>query len=103
MGPHQLGPKEIDGKAYTCTLLAILLLVKRSGLTLTRKRDLIPTIHSYKPYWLSWEVTFEVLFGHPILGTSPIKWSQSPDMVKTVDRDVKHHFKQTKNSHIIVS
>ena len=29
------------------------------------------------------------------LGTSPIKWGQSPDMTIAVDYNVKHQFKQT--------
>ena len=30
-----------------------------------------------------------------ILGKSPIKWSQRPDMTLAVDWDVTHQFKQT--------
>ena len=30
-----------------------------------------------------------------MLGKSPIKWWQRPDMTTTVDWDVKHQFKQT--------
>ena len=36
-----------------------------------------------------------------ILGKSPIKWRQRPDMTLSVDWDVKHQFKQT-NKHIFV-
>ena len=31
-----------------------------------------------------------------MLGKSPIKWRQRPDMTIAVDWDVKHQFKQTK-------
>ena len=43
------------------------------------------TIHTYKPYWLSWvhdynyEEHFECL-DILMLGKSPIKWRQRPDM-----------------------
>ena len=30
-----------------------------------------------------------------MLGSSPIKWRQRPDMTIVVDWDVKHQFKQT--------
>ena len=60
------------------------------------------TIHTYKPYWLSWVVTriYEAHFEcHDILmlGESPIKWRQCPEMTIAVDWDVKHQFKQTNN------
>ena len=32
-----------------------------------------------------------------MLGKSPIKWRQRPDMTIAVDWDVKHQFKQTNN------
>ena len=58
------------------------------------------TIHTYKPYWLGWVVIFfEAHFVcHDILmlGKSPIKWRQRPDMAIAVDWDVKRQFKQTK-------
>ena len=47
--------------------------------------------------WLSWADIFEALFGcHDmlILGTSPIKWRQRPDIAIAVDWDVKHQCKQ---------
>ena len=50
------------------------------------------TIHTYKPYWLSWAVIFEC---HDILMS--IKWRQRPDMIIAVDWDVKHQFKKKKN------
>ena len=58
------------------------------------------TIHTctYKPYWFTW-VVYEAHFDcHDIqiLGKSPIKWRQHPDMTFAVDWDVKHQFKQTK-------
>ena len=31
-----------------------------------------------------------------MLGKSPIKWGQRPDMTIVVDWDIKHQFKQTK-------
>ena len=34
-----------------------------------------------------------------MLGKSPIKWRQRPDMTVAVDRDEKHQFKQTKIEH----
>ena len=44
--------------------------------------------------WLFYEVHFE---SHdiPMLGKSPMKWRQRPDMTIAVDWDVKHQFKQT--------
>ena len=58
------------------------------------------TIHTHKPYWLSfngyiYEAHFEC---HDILmlGKSPIKWRQHPDMTIAVDWDIKHQIKQTK-------
>ena len=74
-------------------------LVIRSGLSLPRKSGSSQTIHTYRPYWLSWMVIFEALFGsHDILslGQSPIKWSQRPNMTLAVDSDINHLFKQTK-------
>ena len=38
---------------------------------------------------------FEALFDVLILGKSPIKWRQRPDMTIAVDWNVKHQFKQT--------
>ena len=49
------------------------------------------TIHTYKPYWLSWVVIFKK---HILSGKSPITWRQRPDMTIAVDWDVKHQFKQ---------
>ena len=100
-GSRPLGPKEIDGllvssgKAYT--LLNDHL--NRSSLSLPRKRGSSQTIHTYKPLRLSWMVIFQAFVGcHAILilGKSPIKWRQRPDMTLAVDWDVKHQFKQTK-------
>ena len=52
-----------------------------------------------KPLWLGWMVViFQALVGcHDILilGKSPIKWRQRPDMTLAVDWDVKHQLKQT--------
>ena len=50
--------------------------------------------------WVSWMVMFEALVGcHDIiLGKSPIKWRQRPDMVMAVDWDVTNQFKQTNKS-----
>ena len=58
------------------------------------------TTHTYKPYWLSsvhgynYEAHLEC---HDILmlGKSPMKWRQRPDMTIAVNRDVKHQLKQT--------
>ena len=51
-----------------------------------------------KPLWLGWMVViFQALVGcHDILilGKSPIKWRQRPDMTLAVDWDVKHQLKQ---------
>ena len=58
------------------------------------------TIHTYKPYWLTvvggylYEAHFEC-HDTPMLGKSPIKWRQHPDMTIDVDWDVQHSFKQT--------
>ena len=44
--------------------------------------------------WLSWMVIFKALVGcHDvlILGKSPIKWRQCPDMTKAANRDAKHN------------
>ena len=38
-----------------------------------------------------------------ILGKSPIKWRQRPDMTLAVDWDVKHQLKQTKKSFMLSS
>ena len=55
------------------------------------------TIHTYKPYWYAWVVIFsEAHFEcHDILmlGKSPTKWRQRPDMTIAVDWDVKQQFK----------
>ena len=51
------------------------------------------------PFWFGWMVIFQALVGcHDILilGKSPIKWRQRPDMTVAVDWDVKHQFKQKK-------
>ena len=43
-------------------------------------------------------VIFEALVGcHdvPIMVKSPIKMMQRPDIIESVDRDIKHQFKQT--------
>ena len=57
------------------------------------------TFHTCKPYWLSWVVILEEAHFecHDILmlGKSPIKWRQRPDMTIAVDWDVKHQFNQT--------
>ena len=51
----------------------------------TRSMNVHTYIHTYKPYWLSWvhgynnEVHFECL-DILMLGKSPIKWRQRPDM-----------------------
>ena len=47
---------------------------------------------------------FQAFAGCPdilILGKSPIKLKQRPDMTLSVDWDVKHQFKQT-NKHVFV-
>ena len=51
------------------------------------------TIHTYKLGGYIYEAHFEC---HDILmlGKSPIKWRQHPDMTIAVDWDVKHQFKQ---------
>ena len=72
MGPRPLRPKEIDG------------LLRKSGSS--------QTIHTYKPYWLSWAVIFKALFKcHDILllCKSLIKMNQRPDMTFAVDWGVK--------------
>ena len=54
---------------------------------------------------LSHVVIFEALVGYHdilILGKSPIKWRQHPDMTLAVGWDVKHKFKQT-NKHVYES
>ena len=38
-----------------------------------------------------------------MLGKSPIKWRQRPDMTFAVDWDVKHQFKNSTNSNVYVS
>ena len=60
-----------------------------------------------KPYWLTvgW-FYLKALFGcHDILllGTSPIKWRQRPDMTIGVDWEVKHQFKQINSQRVISS
>ena len=50
---------------------------------------------------LSWIVIFQALVGcHDILilGKSPVKWRQHPNMTLAVDWDVKHQFKQTNHA-----
>ena len=58
-----------------------------------------------KPLWLGWMVViFQALVGcHDILilGKSPIKWRQRPDMTLAVDWDVKHQLKQTNKKRIL--
>ena len=52
----------------------------------------------YKSQWFSWVVIFGVILGcHDvlILGISPIKWRQRPDMTIAVGWDAKHQLKQT--------
>ena len=61
------------------------------------------TIHTYKPYWLTWMVIVTKHISverHDILmlGKSPIKWKQRLDKTIAVDWDVKHQFKQTNNT-----
>ena len=55
---------------------------------------------TYKPYWFAWVgIFYEAHFecrGIVMLGKSPIKRRQRPDMTIVVDWDVKHQFKQTK-------
>ena len=56
-----------------------------------------PLIH-ISLLWLSWMVIFQALVrchGIPILGKSPIKWRQRPDMTLAVVWDVKNQFKRT--------
>ena len=59
-----------------------------------------------KPLWLGWMVViFQALVGcHDILilGKSPIKWRQRPDMTLAVDWDVKHQLKQ-KNKDLLLA
>ena len=60
-------------------------------------------IHTYKPYWLSWVVIFynEAHFechDIPMLGKSPIKWRQRPDLTIAVDWDVKQMSFQMRGS-----
>ena len=74
-----LGCKEIDGL-----------------LVLPGKVSTLLTDHTYS-HWFSWVFIFEALFGcHDILilGKTPIKWRQRPDI--TIDLDLKHQFKQKK-------
>ena len=71
----------------------LIILVNHSGLSLLRKSGSCQTNHTYMPYWLRrWVVVFEALFGpHDILilGKSPIKWRQRPDMTIAVDWNAK--------------
>ena len=66
-----------------------------------QEKWLSQTIHTYKPYWLSWVVIGYIYEAHfechdiLMLGKSTIKWRQRPDMAFAVDWDVKHQFKQT--------
>ena len=61
-----------------------------------QEKWLSQTIHTYKPYWHSWVVykahfeCYDIL----LLGKSPIKWRQRPDMTIAVYWDVKRQFKQ---------
>ena len=70
------------------------------------KRGSSQTIYTYKPYWLSWMIVFEALFGcHDvlILVKSPIKWWQRRDMTIAVDWDAKPQLKpQLKEIQILV-
>ena len=69
------------------------LLVNHSCLSLPRKCGLVkPSIHILGGY--IYEAHFEC---HDILmlGKSPIKWRQRPDITIAVDWDVKHQFKET--------
>ena len=60
MGPHPLGPIEIDGllvppgKAYT-------LLTDHSGLSLPRKHGSSQTIHTYKPFMAYFKYLLDVM------------------------------------------
>ena len=65
-----------------------------------QEKWLSQAIHTYKSQWFSWVVIFEAIFGchdpgHDvlILGISPIKWRQRPDMTIAVDCD--HTIKET--------
>ena len=60
-----------------------------------QKKWFSQTIHTYELYWLTWVVIFMKRILSVMLGKSPIKWRQRPDMTIAVDRDVKHQFKQT--------
>ena len=67
--PRPLELKVIDGllvpPGKASTLLTDCLI---TGVSLPRKRDTSKTIPTYKPYWRSWVVIFEELFGcHDIL------------------------------------
>ena len=70
--------------------------VDQHPMSLTRKSGSSQTIHTYKPFWFTWMDILKCLLCHDILilGKSPIKWRQHPDMTIAVDWDVKHQFKQ---------
>ena len=73
-----------------------------------QKKWFSPTINTYKPYRYAWVVVciYESHFERhdiQILGESPIKWRQSPDMTIADDWDVKHQFKQTNKVMIVLS
>ena len=64
-----------------------------------QEKWLSQAVHTYKSQWFNWVVIFEAIFGcHGvlILGLSPIKWRQRPDMTIAVDCNPKHQFKQSK-------
>ena len=64
MGPHPLGPKEIDGLLVPQCKASMLL--TDTWLTLDTAQE--KWFKSNMPYWLSWVVIFEALFGcHDIL------------------------------------
>ena len=79
MGPHPLGPKEIEGllRLYATDWRSDYYWLTSQVWACPEKVVSSQTIHTYRPLWLIWVVIFEVLFGcHDILilGKSPIKW-----------------------------
>ena len=88
MGPRSFVPKEIDGLLVSqgkasMLPLTILLLVNRSGLSLPRNSGSCQTSHT---------ALLVGRHGTLILGKSPIKWRQRPDITEVIDWDVKHQF-----------
>ena len=73
----------------------LLTLVHRSCVSLPRKSGSIQTIHSYLSLILAqlggyiYEAHFECHY-IIMLGKSPTKWKQRPDMTIAVDWDVNH-------------